>query len=80
MFHFVPFPSDEYKIVVPVLDMVDVDEGFILTVGLLGFEMLCSRHTVHYKVICSTVAATLTVVPVPEMAVSCAVIAVPLSG
>ena len=42
MFHFVPLPSDEYKIVVPVLDMVDVDEGFILTVGLLGFEML--RH------------------------------------
>ena len=46
-FDFVLPPFDKDDSMVPVGNVVDMDEGFIFPVGLLGFEMLSSRHTVH---------------------------------
>ena len=45
-FDFVLPPSDKDDSMVPVGNVVDVDVGQVFPVGLLGFEMLSSRHTI----------------------------------
>ena len=40
-------PADKDDPMVPVGNVVDVDVGQVFPVGLLGFEMLGSRHTTH---------------------------------
>ena len=40
-------PADNDDPMVPVGDVVDVDVGYVFSVGLFRFEMLGSRHTTH---------------------------------
>ena len=69
-FDFVLPPADYDDPMVPVGNVVDMDVGQVFPVGLSTLKMLSSRHTILLQAICATVAATFTVVPVPEIAVS----------
>lgn len=40
---------NDHRIVVAVRDVMDVNEGLVLTLGLLVFEVLWTRHLPHLK-------------------------------
>ena len=79
-FDFVLPSADKDDPMMPVGDVVDVDVGQVFPVGLFGFEMLGSWHTIRLYTSFFKIAATFTTGEVPESVVSSPVMAVPLSG